>query len=266
MRLSLIKPGLSAATGIFHPSLVHPRTGAPLEAVGVGKDGTPWWPILGAAEDDDDKEDDDKEDDESEDDESDDDDDSEDDKADDDKAKGKKGLNARIKALEDEKDRHYKARKKVETELEELRAFKKAKDEEGMSEADKAKKNAEEISAREAAQAAELGQLKRERAFLVANDITWHDREDALKAIDWDEVEVSSDGKVDTKSLKAELKRLAKAKPWLVKKSETEDDTDDSDDDKSKKSSASSMNGKKKGTKEPTREELAKRFPALNRR
>lgn len=266
MSLRLIKPGLSAATGIFHPSLVHPRTGEPLEAVGVGKDGQPWWPVLGAADDDDDK-DEDKEDDDKDEDESDDDESDDDDSADDDAKDKKGGLKARIKALEEEKQRHYNGKKKAEKELEELRAFKKAKDEEGMSDADKAKKNAEELSAREQAQAAELGQLKRERAFLVANDITWHDREDALKAIDWDEVEVSDDGKVDTKSLKAELKRLAKAKPWLVKKSETSDDDDESDDDKKdKKSSASSMNGKKKGTKEPTRDELAKRFPALNRR
>src|SRR6478609_8573858 len=190
MSLRLVKPGLSAATGIFHPSLIHPRTGQPLEAVGVGKNGEPWWPVLGAAEDDDKDDDADKDDDKDEDDDDDSSDDADD--ADDDTDDGKKpkGLNARIKALEEEKERHYKKRKLAEKELEELRAFKKTKDEEGLSEADKAKKAAEETTARERRQAAELLDLKRERAFLVANDIDWHDREDALNAIDWDEVEV----------------------------------------------------------------------------
>jgi hypothetical protein len=264
--LRLIKPGLSAATGIFHPSLIHPRTGQPLEAVGVGKNGQPMWPVLGAADDDDKDDDADKDDDkdeEDDDDSSDDADDADDDDTDD--GKKPKGLNARIKALEDEKERHYKKRKQAEKELEELRAFKKEKDEEGLSEADKAKKAAEETTARERRQAAELQELKRERAFLVANDIDWHDREDALRAIDWDEVEVSEDGKVDRKSLKAELKRLAKAKPWLVKKAESSDDDED-EDGKKDKPSAGSMNGKKKGKKEPSREELAKKFPALLRR
>ena len=262
MSLRLTKPGLSAATGIFHPTLRHPHTGEALEAVGVGKDGRPWWPVLGASDDDDKDGDGEDADDSSEDEDEDDSDTDDDDKGEDEK---KGGLKARIKALEEEKERHYKGKKKAEKELEELRAFKKSKEDEGLSDADKAKRAAEESTEREKKQAAELSKLRRERAFLIANDVNWHDREDALKAIDWEEVEVSDDGTVSTKSLRAELKRLAKAKPWLVKKSETDDDTDD-DDDKGKKPSSSSMNGKKKGTKEPTREELAKRFPALGRR
>lgn len=39
---------------LIHPWMIHPRTGAPLEAVGVRKNGRPIWPIMGAAEDDED--------------------------------------------------------------------------------------------------------------------------------------------------------------------------------------------------------------------
>jgi len=37
---------------LVHPWMIHPRTGAPLEALGYRADGRPIWPIMGASEDD----------------------------------------------------------------------------------------------------------------------------------------------------------------------------------------------------------------------
>jgi hypothetical protein len=252
MSLRLIKPGLSVTTGIFHPSIIDPRTGSFLEALGVTKRG-PVWPVMGGAEEDDEEEE--KDDEEKDDDTSSDDSEEKDDV---------EGLKARIKALQEEKDRHYKRRTDAEKELDELRAFKKSKEREGLSDEDKAKRDKEEKDAEKAKHDNELSALRREKAFLLANDISWHDREVALSQIDWEQVEVSGDGTVDGKSLKAELKRLAKAKPYLVKSQSAKDEADD-DDSASGKSSASDMNGKRKGRKPPTKEELAKRFPALGR-
>jgi len=40
-------------TGVFHPTMIHPHTGVPLEALGFWRDGRPIWPTMGASEDDD---------------------------------------------------------------------------------------------------------------------------------------------------------------------------------------------------------------------
>jgi hypothetical protein len=252
MSLRLIKPGL---TGIFHTTMRDPRTGKLLEAVGVGKRG-PIWPVMGGSGEGEGESDEDKEDDDSS---------SEDDSADDKDDDNPEGLKARIKALEEEKDRHYKKAQKALTELEELRLYKNNKENEGLSDEEKQRRAKAEKEERDSQTAAEIAQLKRERAFLLANDVNWHDKEDALRAVNWEEVEVSSDGTVDLKSLKAELKRLAKAKKHLVK-SESDSGDDDADSGKDVKS-APQMNGKKKGSRtEPSREELAKKFPVLQRR
>jgi hypothetical protein len=41
---------------LAHPTMIHPHTGRPLEALGRRRDGRPIWPILGASEDDDEDE------------------------------------------------------------------------------------------------------------------------------------------------------------------------------------------------------------------
>jgi hypothetical protein len=80
-------------------------------------------------------------------------------------------------------------------------------------------------------------------------------------------VEFNEDGTVDRKSLRAALRRLAKAKPHLVKKAKSNDaDDDDAAGNGGQGQTASSMNGQRKGKKaQPSRDDLAKRFPALNR-
>lgn len=287
-----IKPGLRAAhsgTGIFHPSRVHPHTGEPLEAVGVGKDGDVWWPILGASEDDnagdgDDADSDDSDDDDDadgDDDDSDDDGDSDDDE---------KDPQVKIKALEEEKVRHFKRRKKAEKELAKALAEiaklkkkskgtktsddskgKKAKPADDADDDDDADEGNAELERERATNAAERRNLQIENAFLRVNTLEWHNPSQVMTlmlADDDYEVEFDDDGKIDRKSLIAELKRFAKANPHLVKKAaKSQGDGSDDKDGKDSKS-GSSMNGKRKGKggKEPTRDELAKKFPALGRR
>jgi hypothetical protein len=273
MDLRSTRPGLRAAlgTGIFHPTKVHPHTGLPLEAVGVGKSGDIWWPIMGGAEDDDkggDDDDADDDDDDDADDDADDDTDDTDDKDDDDKKKKKKADPAkRIAALEEEKSRHYKHLVAERKRTADLEARLKAIEEKGMKPEEIEERRKADQSAKDEAAAEALKALRLENAFLAANDITWQNKEHALKLLDMDEVEFAADGTVDRKSLRAALRRLAKANPHLVKPvSKAGDDDADGQDDGSSKQTASTMNGKRRGTKStPSRADLAKRFPVLNR-
>jgi len=280
MGLRHIKPGLTAArkagTGIFHPTLRHPLTGEPLEAVGVVGD-EPLWPIVGGGEGDDDSggggDDDGDDGDDADGDDGDGDDDGDDDK----------DPKAKIKALEEEKDRHYKRRKKAERELDALRAeldalkakVKKGKkatepeddedDDDEESPADRRRREEDE---------AEKRRLKIENAFLRTNTIDWVNPSHVmtlLLADDDYEVEFDDRGNIDRKSLVVELKRFAKANPHLVKPKPAKQGDADGDTSTGDNSggSASSMNGQRKGkgkTAQPTREQLAKRFPALGGR
>jgi hypothetical protein len=294
MGLRHIKPGLTAAqkagTGIFHPILRHPLTGEPLEAVGV-VDGMILWPIIGGGEDDDDESDEDGGDDKEDDDNSDASDDT------DDSGDDKKDPKARIKALEEEKDRHYRRRKKAEKERDELRAenerlkaeiakagkkpAKKGKAEDTDDDDDDISSELElERAARRAdleKAAAELRAAKIENAFLATQatlKIEWVNPNHVmtlLLADDDYEVEFDDHGNVNRKSLVAELKRFAKANPHLVKPKPAKQGDADGDTGTGDNSggSASSMNGQRKGKgkiAQPTREQLAKRFPALGGR
>jgi len=266
MDLRSIKPGMQAA-------MRHPKTGELLEPVYVWKDGRVSWPVLGASEDDDSASGDDKGDDADEDADEDDPEDKGDSDADDeDKDKKKGNPEAKIKALEEEKDRHYKNAKKQKKRAEELEARLKALEDKDLKPEDKDKRDREAQEARDKAAEASTQKLRLENAFLRANEIDWVKPEQALALLmaDPDEYEVEFDdsGNVDRKSLRVELKRLAKANPHLVKpkQSKGKDDEEDADDAGSQRQTASTMNGTRKGKgKAKSREELAKRFPALNR-
>ncbi|WBB73244.1 hypothetical protein O7602_26750 [Micromonospora sp. WMMD1128] len=53
MTLTSTKPGLRAAGDLpMHPTLTHPKTGAPIRALGMRRNGQAIWPVLGAAPDD----------------------------------------------------------------------------------------------------------------------------------------------------------------------------------------------------------------------
>lgn len=294
-----IKPGIPAAqaagTGIFHPTMTHPKTGEPLEAVYVTKRGVVMWPVMGASPDDDSN--DDGGDDDDADDDDDDDSDDDDNDGDDDGDKKKSKAQKKIDALEEEKDRHYKRRKKAEKERDALKAEIEALKAKQGKPAKKAKAKADdadddsddddsssELEAERAARRREKEEsdaatrkLKIENAFLSAGgDIEWvrPGQVMALLLADDDyEVEFDDNGNVDRKSLKAELKRFAKANPHLVKQKAKSSDADgdkgdDNSGDNAGKKSGSAMNGQRKGKgkQPPTREELAKKYPALQQR
>lgn len=87
----------------------------------------------------------------------------------------------------------------------------------------------------------------------------WEDPDVALRLADLSDVDISDDGKVDKKALRAALRALAKEKPYLVKKVKTTDTSGTND-------SGTQMNGRRKGQgTSPTREQLAAKFPALHR-
>lgn len=94
----------------------------------------------------------------------------------------------------------------------------------------------------------------------------WEDVETALQLADLTDVEVSDTGKVDKRALRSALRSLAKEKPYLVKK-KPKKDSDGTDDNESGSSASTKMNGRRKGERSdaPSREQLASRFPALQR-
>lgn len=256
MRLSLIKPGLSAAAAMRHP-----HTGEVLEPLGYTKRGKPIWPIMGA---------------------------SPDDQGgagtggqgggsegnagagNDGGANGHddsvEGLKARIAALEEEKNRHYGKRTAAEKELEDLRKFKTDLEAAGKTDLEKAQGEVTRLT-NDLQKALEANKkLTIHNAFLANNKITWHNPDEALKLADLSAVEVGADGKVDTKALEAALTNLANSSKHLVR--DASGDGNGGNGSGSSQGSGSEMNGKRKGDKgddkPPTREELAKKFPALN--
>lgn len=285
MDLRSIKPGLAA---VQHPLfMLHPKTGEMVTPLAWSKLGRPAWPVMGGAPDDDDdaggkdggkgKKDDDADEDDDEDDSSDDDSDDDEDEDDDDdtsKSKKKGGLKAKVTALEEEKDRHYKKYKKEKSRADDLEARLKALEDKDLKPEEKEQRAKDDQARKDKAAEVATSRLRLENAFLRANDIEWVKPEQALTILLGDddyEVEFNDDGTVDRKSLRAELKRLAKANPHLVKPKPAAKDDDDDDGSASgangSKSTAPRMNGKQKGKggKDPSREELAKKFPALNR-
>jgi hypothetical protein len=276
MDLRSIKPGMVAVPLFLYDA----KSGRMFTPLGYTKSGSPIWPVAGGAPDDDDgtgKDDkDEKEDPEEEDEDPDEDVDDEDPDDDEDEAKGKKkkgNPEAKIKALEEEKDRHFKKFKAQKKRADDLESRLKALEDKDLKPEERETRAKEEQDRRDQAAAARMSKLNLENAFLKANEIDWVKPEQALAILladpDEYEVEFDEDGKVDRKSLRVELKRLAKANPHLVKPKKTESKGDDQDGDEggsAQRATASSMNGKRKGKKDqPSREQLAKKFPALGR-
>lgn len=282
MGLRSIKPGIAAASQmpLF---MLHPRTGEMMTPLGWTKSGHPIFPAMGGAPEDDSDGDDDKDDkddesddeDEDKDDDSDEDEDSDDDE---DAEKGKKKGNAKAKiaALTEEKDRHFRKAKKAAKRAEDAEAALaalKAKYESGDKDKDKGKTDEKPTvdDSRVKELEAKIERQAVENAFNAIRDFDWIKPEQAfalMMADDDYDVEFDRDGKVDRKSLKAELKRFARENSHLLKPKKTESKGEEGEEGGSAQgATASTMNGKRKGKKDekPTREQLAKKFPALGR-
>lgn len=66
-----------------------------------------------------------------------------------------------------------------------------------------------------------IKKLRLHNAFLSANTYTWHDPELVMSQVQLDAVEVNDDGEPTAQSVKKELDRIAKARPYLVKTAST---------------------------------------------
>lgn len=136
---------------------------------------------------------------------------------------------ARERALQEEKDRHYrkaeeakadaadKAKKleELEAKLAEIEAKDKSESEKAQAAAAKALKDKEAAEA----QVAELKKAQEQSAvqlaFLQNSKYTWHNPGTALKLLDLSEVKIGDDGKVD--GLDKAIDALAKNEKYLVK-------------------------------------------------
>lgn len=84
-----------------------------------------------------------------------------------------------------------------------------------LGEKERAEKERDDEKKAHEATAAALRQTRLENKFLASNKYNWHDPETALALVDLTDVEIDEDGKV--KGLEAAMKKLAEAKPFLVK-------------------------------------------------
>lgn len=96
-----------------------------------------------------------------------------------------------------------------------------------------------------------------ENAFLTNNKYSWANSKDALRLLELEGVEVK-DGQVT--GLEPAIAKLAKDKPYLLKK-----DDGDTGGDGSSGASGSVTNGKRKGENPNDKKDYSGRFPALKR-
>lgn len=238
---------------IAKTTLVHPRTGAPIVPLGFKKNGAPIWPILGAAEGDEGGAGSDSGD-----------------------GEGGEGEGAGSEGQEgtDSKDNGAPKATYTHEEYEALKARMQAADrrasgaeqkvkdfeKQGMTELQKAQTEADEHKQAATTLAGENRGLRLQIAFLTSNDVTWHDPEAALRLADLSEVQ-DAEGNIDKAALKKALTDLAKAKPFLVK---TEDSNDDEDEGSPASGGTVGSTGKKK-EQGPSDLDLLRKYPALQR-
>lgn len=98
--------------------------------------------------------------------------------------------------------------------------------------------------------------------------VEWVDADAALRLIDLSEVEIDPEtGAIDKRDLAIAVRRLAKEKPYLVKKADTSGGGGSNEgNDDTGSSSGAPMNSTRKGKRktETSRTQLASRFPVLN--
>lgn len=138
---------------------------------------------------------------------------------------------------------------RIEAELKQLR-------DKDLPEADKLRRDYEE-SQQQVVKLQEVNKtLALKVAFLSDNTYSWHNPERALKLVDLSQVMIEEDGTVS--GLKEALKALATSDDYLVKKEVKEEAP--------KPPSTTAGNNGGAGGSTPKREQLTKRFPALNTR
>lgn len=126
---------------------------------------------------------------------------------------------AKIAALEDEKNRHVRRRQEVETELNEVKTRLAEIEGKDKTELEKASSRVTELESENTQLQDLLRQARLENAFLASNKYEWHNPGRALALADLSDVEIDSDGKVF--GLDKALDALAKSDAYLLKKAES---------------------------------------------
>lgn len=134
----------------------------------------------------------------------------------DEESKGSGDPEKKIAALNDEKNRHYEARKSAEKELAELREWKEEQERKDKSELENVSADLEKERTARIEAESKLQDLAIKYAFRSLDDLEFHNPERAIRLLDLSEVSVK-DGEVDIKALKAAAKHLADEEPYLVK-------------------------------------------------
>lgn len=175
-------------------------------------------------------------------------------------AEGSGDPNKKITALEEEKDRHYQARQAAEAELQK---YKDAEDERNRAANDEVtnlKNDLQKAHDTLAQTQAALDAALLDNAFLTENTHQWQNPARVLKLVDREAVEIK-DGKVV--GVKEALQALAQSDPYLLKPAEGS--AGEGSGTKTGGATGPSTGGKKTGDGTPSREDLARKYPALRR-
>lgn len=165
----------------------------------------------------------------------------------------------KLKALEEEKARHYKLRTEAEKKAAELEARLKEIEDKDKSESEKAVGRVKELEEQNGKLQAELDDLRLDNAILADSKHNWRDRSAVLKLLDRSGIEFR-DGKVQ--GLETALKGLAQEKPFLLDEKEKKGPEDPGAGQPGTGKPPASRDG---NAPKVTRDDLAKKYPGLRR-
>lgn len=130
---------------------------------------------------------------------------------------------AKIKALTEEKDRHWQSAEAMKAENQKLKEFKEEVERKGLSETEALKRDLEGRDAKITVLTEVNKTLSIQMAFLKNGTYEWVDGDAALKLVELPtDIKVSDTGEVeDQKALNQAIKNLAEKSPWLLKNKTT---------------------------------------------
>lgn len=169
----------------------------------------------------------------------------------------------KIRALQEETNRHFELRRQAEEERDQLRQWKEEQDRKSRTEVENLQKDLADRDQRITALTEANKKLVVKNAFLQEQDYTWHNPERALSSVDLSGVEVNEDGTVkNPDTLKSAIKKLAEDEPYMLKTKDKEE---------APPNPRSTGNPPKPGnSQKPTREKvmegLKSKYPALRTR
>lgn len=163
----------------------------------------------------------------------------------------------RVKELSDENARRRNEAKQLKKDLEEAQAKLKEIDDAGRSETEKLQLQVDELSQQNEKLVKGIESLTIKNAFLADKTRSWRNPEAALKLIDLSEVSIDDNG--NATGLKEAIKKLSETDSYLLEPKKDDGTTAQPSGDKTPP-------GRKKTPQQKSREELERRFPALQGR